>query len=376
MQKGNKALKPTSVSADNSNVRLWSQAYGLAPAAIMRRHMISYSSFWPVKLEVHTINRQRFPIICVIWLLFAVFTARAAGAESAAVDNITVQITTAQSTQVPPARIAKRMAASVATIGENVLVGRKVNEIVDKKDSYEKLVKEVFDRILVGYSVQKVIISPGSTTNIAVEIVPWGEVVNDVVLEIDFGGMSPELAALVKQDMGDIEDRVSNVLIGLPVDAVDWAGGVSKSVIRELLTAQLPEFRSNFEIIPGSRTVVKLSLIPQGAVVQDVRVSLRSHTIPNLLLLRARPNVEQAAKSLNGLPVAFIERHRDYFTAKLAAAAAEYPLVRRYALTVTPVINAGSNTEIVLDVDTDKYNVSLEGYLVVVVGAIVLVRIL
>jgi len=38
-------------------------------------------------------------------------------------------------------------------------------------------------------------------------------------------------------------------------------------------------------------------------------------------------------------------------------------LVRRYALTVTPVINAGSNTEIVLDVDTDKYNVALEGYL-------------
>ena len=129
------------------------------------------------------------------------------------------------------------------------------------------------------------------------------------------------------------------------------------------MAAQLPEFRANFDIIPGARTVVKLSLAPMGATIQDVNVSLRSHTIPNVLMAVARPNVDSASKSLVGLPVAFVERHRDYFTAKITTTAAESIIAKRYRLTLTPVIKPGVDTEIALDAETDKYKVSLEGYM-------------
>ena len=276
------------------------------------------------------------------------------------VETVTVSMT---ANQTPTTRIAKRMSASVRTVGEQMLVGRTISDVANGKTTYENLIKEVFDRVLVGYSVQSVNLVSASNTTIEVQVVPWGEVVGEAVLEVDYGNISPELQSLVKKDMGNIEDTINDVLVGLPIDALDWAGGVSKLVIREMLASELPEFRANFDIVPGARTVVKLSLAPVGATVQAVHVSLKSHTIPNVLLATARPTVNNAGKSLVGLPVAFVERHRDYFTSKLVATAAEHPLAKRYGLVLTPVINAGVDTVIALDAETDKYNVSLEGYM-------------
>ena len=264
------------------------------------------------------------------------------------------------SSQTPPSKIAKRMTASVSTVGEQMIVGRKVNEVRDNQISYEKLIKEIFDRVLVGYSVQSVDLRPGRSTALTIEIAPWGDVVDEVAVAYDFGTLSPDIVNLIKKDMGNVDEKLNDVLIGLPIDAVDWAGGLSKAAIRELLANQLPEFHANIDIIPGERTLVKLSLSPLGTTVQDVHVSLRSTTIPNVVLAAVRPTMNETSKSLIGLPVAFVERHRDYFTAKLIA---EQPLTKKYGISATPLLNAGADTEIALDVETDKYNITLEAYL-------------
>lgn len=255
------------------------------------------------------------------------------------------------------------MTASVTTVGEQMLLGRSIEEVTANRAGYEKLVREIFDRVLVGYSVEQVSITPGTTTHIQVAVTPWGDVVQDVALEVDINGLSPELAAMIKKEMGKAEDKIGNVLIGLPIESVEWAGGVSKAVIREMLAEQLPEFRSNLEIAAGQHTKVKLSLLPNGPVVQEVNLALRSRTIPNILLSQASPPAQEAAGMLRGLPVAFVDRYKDYFTAQITAAAAKHPVAEQYGLTVTPVINPGTTTEVVLNAETSKYHISLEGSL-------------
>ncbi|MDR3592288.1 MAG: hypothetical protein P4N41_21725 [Negativicutes bacterium] len=275
----------------------------------------------------------------------------------------TVSVAIKSSDAPPPPRILRRMESSVATVGDQVLVGRRIADVAENKASYEKLIKEVFDRVLVGYSVQQVTITPGVATQVEVFLSPWGDVVKSVRLETDFGNLSPGAVALIQQDMGNIADKINSVLLGMPVDAVDWAGGVSKSVIREILTAQLPEFRANLDIVGGQTTVVKLSLLPAGPVVRDVKVSLRSHTIPNVLLLEAEAPLQDAAAVLRGLPVAFVERHADYFNSTLTSPVADRPIVKRYGLKLSSQLNTGSETEVVVNVETTKYNVTLQGYL-------------
>lgn len=297
-------------------------------------------------------------ISIAIYLLMVWPATTYASGES--VEKVTVNVMAAEP---PPERIAKRMTTSVATVGEQMLAGRTLVDVKENQAGYEKLIREIFDRVLVGYSVETVTITPGETTNITVAITPWGDVVRDVSLEIEVNGLSPELTAMIKTDIGKIDDQVGNVLIGLPVNSVDWAGGVSKTVIREILADKLPEFRSNLEITTGQHTLVKISLVPQGTVINDVNLSLRSRTIPNILLTEAKPAAQEAANMLRGLPVAFVERHKDYFTSKITTAATNHPIAKQYGLTLEPTINPGSETSIVLNAETNKYKISLEGSL-------------
>lgn len=284
-----------------------------------------------------------------------------ASAQGSSVEAVTVSITAGD--VPPPPRVIKRMEQSVATVGEHVLAGRKLAEVESGRGNYEKVIKEVFDRVLVGYSVQEVTITPGETTNIAVRLAPWGDIVRRVVLETDMGIVAPPVTELVRQDMGDIEGKIGQVLIGMPVESVDWASSVSKSVIREILAAQLPEFRANLEINAGAVTTVKLSLTPIGPLVQDARVTLRSRTIPNFLLLEARPVVEEAAQVMRGLPVAFVERHSDYFRQSITGVAMAQPMVSRYSLNLTSNLKPGVDSELAIYAETAKYKVALEGYL-------------
>jgi hypothetical protein len=288
------------------------------------------------------------------------------GAEVAVADELTINTVSVSIDSpiiAPPQRVAKRMGLSVATIGEQMLLGRAVGEVSANKLVYEKLIQEVFDRVLVGYSVQQVNINAGPDTKIEVVIVPWGDVVRDVTLEIDYGTISPNMIPFVKQDMGDLQARIKEVLVGMPVDSVEWAGGVAKNLIREQLASQLPEFHANIEIVAGSVAVVKLSLLPAGAVVQDVKVTLKSESIPNVLLLEARPMVEEKLADLQGLPVDFIERHRTYFTQRILAEMNSYALVRNFGLILQTAIQVGNETNVQINVESAKYKVTLDGYL-------------
>lgn len=305
--------------------------------------------------------RNRFILVSLLLLLSFFAPFHVAWAFGDTVETITVHVVSSDAQ--PPDRVAKRMATSIKTVGEHLVTGHKVEEVIAGRTSYEKLVKEVFDRVLVGYFVSDVAIEPGIVTNITVDVEPWGDVVKSVKLQVDFQNLSPEAVSLIRQDMGNIEDNISNVLVGLPVDAVEWAGGVSKNMIRDMLSAQLPEFYANLEIVPGTDTLVKLSLSPTGPVIRDTHVAIRSGTIPNLLLLEARPALEGCVQGLNGLPVAFVERHRDFFLNKIKSTAAAQPVTARYGLVLTPDIYAGSDTEVVLKAETTKYKVWIESYM-------------
>ena len=316
-----------------------------------------------VKREVGVIrekySRQVMLVLSVVVLLLSI----GSGTGLAATETVDKIVVTISADESPPERIAKRMTTSIMTVGEQMLAGRSIVEVETNQAKYENLVRDIFNRVLVGYTVEQVSLSPGTSTGILVAVRPWGDVVRDVSLEIDMGGLSPEVMTLIKKDMGKVEDQVANVLIGLPVESVEWAGGISKTVIRELLAAQLPEFRSNLEITAGQQTTVKLSLIPTGPIINNVELSLRSRTIPNILLAEARPPVREAAEILRGLPVAFVERHKAYFSTEVQKTAAKHPLVKKYGLNLTPVVNPGVNTEITLDAETTKYRVTLEGSL-------------
>ena len=266
-------------------------------------------------------------------------------------------------TAAPSTKVLRRMTESVKTIGEHLLLGRSTIDVDFRREYYERLVRDVFDRVLIGYTVESVEIDPAQTTKIRLNVVPWGDTVRNVSIRIDYSGIAPEAISLVKQDMGKLELEIQAALIGLPIDAVDWATGVARELIREILRRQLPEFHFSLDVEAGRDTAVRLSLFPTGPIVREAKVSLRSQTLPNLLLVHARPAIEEQSRSMRGLPVAYLERHLAYFTERIRTTALADPVIRQFTLNVLPKVTPGQDTEVWINVETERFRITAEVFL-------------
>ncbi len=284
----------------------------------------------------------------------------APAAPDTAVEAVEVQI---QAVAPPSSKVIRRMSESVKTIGEHLLLGRSTIEVSDRRDYYERLVRDVFDRVLIGYTVDQVAIEPGTMVKIKLNVAPWGDTVQNVSIRVDYSGIAPEAIELVKQDMGKLETEIQTALVGLPVDAVDWATGVARELIREILRRQLPEFHFSLDVEAGRDTTVRLSLFPTGPIVREAKVSLRSQTIPNLMLVHARPAVETQARSMRGLPVAYVERHLSHFTARVREVTQADPVIRQFSLNVSPKVMPGQDTEVLVNVETERFRITAEVFL-------------
>jgi len=273
------------------------------------------------------------------------------------VESVQVNMMTETATS---SRVLRRMSESVKTIGEHLLLGRTTIEVSRQREHYEKLVRDVFDRVLVGYTVESVAIDPAPTTKIQIRLVPWGDTVRDVGIQVDFSGIAVEAIPLVKADIGKMEEEIRGALIGLPVDAVDWASGVARELIREILRRRLPEFHFSLDVEAGRQTKVRLSLFPTGQLVKAAHVTLHSNSLPNLLLVHARPAVELQAQSLRGLPVEYVERHFKYFTERVRQAAMTDPVIRQFDLKVIPVVRPGVDSEVAVSVEAETYRITAE----------------
>ncbi len=302
-------------------------------------------------------SKRLLLLVCCCLLLSGLSGVQAQGV----VESLSVDVVSA--TAPPPARVAKRMADSVATVGQHVLLGKSLDELSQSKSSYEKVIQEIFERVLVGYSVQTVSIAPGVETHIEVAVEPWGDVVHQVKFETDFVGISPEMQALAASQLTSLSGKADDTLVGLPVDAVDWAGSILKDNLRDMIADKLPEFRAVFDIQSGPLTVIKLTLSPVGEVVQAVDVSIGSKTLPNFLLGSAKKSVDDLGHSMRGLPISFVQRHKDYFEQKILSAVTALPVTRDYGLVYQPQVLAASTTNIVLNANTMKYKFYVEGYL-------------
>ena len=317
------------------------------------------------ELSAFFFRSKKYSLILLMFCLMTVMDAVAhASPDPLAADPFVETVTVHIGTPDPPSsRVVRRMSESVKIIGEHILLGRKLAEVNGRREAYEKLVRDVFDRVLVGYTIDNVHIEPGVESRIEINLVPWGETVRTVGVQVDYSGIAAEAIPLVRSDMGKLTEDLQAALIGLPVDSVEWASGVARDLIRELLKQKLPEFHFSLDVEAGKHTSVRLSLFPVGDLVKEATVSFRSATIPNLLLVHARPAVETQARSMRGLPVAYVRRHLSYFQNRLEQAAGQDFVIKKFDLRVMPEIRPNVDTEVVVAVEAETWRIRGEAYL-------------
>jgi len=170
-------------------------------------------------------------IICLLGLLWLPFMPIGWAAALVEIQSVTAVV---QADAALPMPVQQRMEKSVQAIGEQLLEGKSQEDVRQSQKQYEDIILQVFDKVLVGYTVGAVRLEPGVDTCVHVALIPWQDKINQVHTSVTVEGMSPELAQLLYQDVVGMEEIFANSLQGLPIAAVDWtSNGARLAMERE-----------------------------------------------------------------------------------------------------------------------------------------------
>ena len=281
--------------------------------------------------------------------------ASLSSAIAASVEQVTVHVASVEEA-IPPL-VEKRIAASIQTVGNHVFLNHDSDEIASRHEAYERTVNDIINRVLIGYTVESIAIRPGSRTDLDVRIRPWGDTICNVRFAVDYGALPKMGQELVDKDLEHAGDMAESLLIGLPVDALDWANGAVKSVLENELEERVPEFYPHIVIHGGPETDVTVYMLPKLPVVRNVRVAIKGDDVPKVIFLSARNQLERIYAGLDGLPVAFVRRHERDIVEALQGDVQRQWVVKNYGLHVTPSLSLGEDTAIDLTSQTAFYDI-------------------
>lgn len=186
----------------------------------------------------------------------------------------TVQVELAFSQGRPAAPLMARMQDSLAVISEHLLRDRSVELVSGQQADYQRVIRDVAERVLTGYDVDQVALSVGTASTVSVTVRPWGPTVASADVRLQLSGVSADMLPIVRQDLGPLEDEVQALLVGLSQDAVDWSGGAVKAEIRRRVEQRLPEFQAAVDVSSGDVPVVNIVLLPVGQTIQNIQYQI------------------------------------------------------------------------------------------------------
>ncbi len=258
--------------------------------------------------------------------------------------------------------LMERMNASLSVISEHLLKERPSELVADRQADYRRLIGEVAERVLTGYSVEQVALVVGPETLVKLTVRPWGPVVERADVRLTLSGVSTDMLPLLRADLGPLEAEVQALFLGLSRDAIDWSSGAVKAEIRRRVETRVPEFQTTVDISAESVPKVNIVLLPIGQTVQRVQYQLFSLSIPNVLMLEEKEQIGRLAQSIRGLPVQYAARHAPELTQWLATKTADTSVAKRYRLTPDVSVKADADTQVQIRLESDRYRFWAEGY--------------
>ena len=296
-------------------------------------------------------------------LVFLLWTGTALAAPVTRVD-VHIRDEAGQTSSV----LLRKMEDSMQVVASQLFNGRDSVFIKADAAGYEHLLSEISDRVITGYQTNWVKLSivheqVGTAVNLDFAVAPWAQTVKTVDVDLRFSGISPFAAAILQEKIPVLREQLQQTLQGAALDATDWAGGILRGQVKNTVEAELPDFRAAVDLTTREdNAVIQVIIYPVGELVRTVQYSMVSKSIPNILLMKLKYKYADKAKSLQGLPVSYMEANHELMEERLLQELSAEPQVRRHHLTPQLVIRPGTETQVGITLESHEYKIWFEGY--------------
>ena len=126
-------------------------------------------------------GRERNGLLACLFALLCAFALPQPQAEAAGrVEAVAAHVTASEG--LPPL-VQQRMERSVQVIAEQLLLGMPADSSAADAAAQSEVIRQVFDKVLVGYTVRGVSLRLGDTADVTVELMPWSDQIRTISVE-------------------------------------------------------------------------------------------------------------------------------------------------------------------------------------------------
>ena len=210
-----------------------------------------------------------------------------------------------------PAPLRARIEASVARVAERIVLGKAAALVQENKAEYERVLSEVFGRILVGYRLDELYLAVGPEVRIVLRLSPDGGLVRQVETALAAPGLPEGGLAILEREFQTRRAGMEDIFLGVPLKALAWAEPVLLGEFEEYLREEFPGFRPEIAVGEAAeRLELRLTMTPLQPVVGRVSVDISSDDLPRMMVGLWQERVYGHLKALEGIPVAFLRHHQ------------------------------------------------------------------
>lgn len=300
--------------------------------------------------------------LMILLLILTISPLAYAGESQPRVQSVLIQAKFPKGKEVH-STIEKRICESFEKVANKLLVGQEVLVIQKTRKEIGEVMKTVFNRVLRGFEVTDVGMVVGEQTAILIQLQPTSLLIEEVNFDLHLIGLSEQIVQVVDQELASITRVIENLFIGLPVDALGWADDLIEPMLIQVIRWQLPGFEPEIDLEMGTEIKVDLTLRPEGELVQDIQVDVRTHSLPQLLVSPLEEKIEDELVAFYGLPVKLLNKYQDRVLNIIEDQIKDSRWSNYVYLTDQPKIHLGKTTDLTLNIDWLDYQFDFVGEL-------------
>lgn len=221
-------------------------------------------------------------------------------------------------------------------------------------ETKEKLLRMVAERLLTGYDVIGVAFGEDGdvTIRLAASAPPpkWE-------VRLVPPALFPPVDAWFGSDAEGLEERIRGQITDVPLEAISWGDADLKRVVEGFCSVRFPGWRTSLMIraAPDGGASLEISFVPEQPLLLAVSSRISSSSIPVMLHSNLRDDLLKGFAPLIGIPVLWLERHRDDLIALGKEIILEEPIIGRSKVESRIKVETGSVSKMDIALESGRY---------------------
>jgi hypothetical protein len=222
------------------------------------------------------------------------------------------------------------------------------NETADTKS---QLLKVVAGRLFLGYSVRGVTFEGGDAYLVELDA---ASLPPDWSVSLIAPNLSAPVDGWFESDIAGMPSEIESLMAGVPMEALSWGDIDLRDRIEGICAERLPGWRASLMIHGGTggAETLEVSFTPEQPLTLAVTSRINSSSIPVMLHSSLRDDLLRGFAPVIGIPVPWLELHRDGLIAMSRGILKEEYLVE--VAKAEPEVTATTGTVSALDIELES----------------------